>query len=302
MAAYSGKPDAVDYSYSHPSISGLVAAGIRLACRYLSHNSDKNLTASEAQALHAAGIGVLLNWEQGADSALDGNTRGVTDGRDAANLAASLGAPHGRTIYFSVDWSATTGQYPAIDAYFRGVKTGLAGRYEVGVYGHAFLIEHLHSKGLATGFWQTYAWSGGRLSSVADLYQYSNGQHLAGGTVDYDKIYHPSALGAWWPDGHAPAGGGTEIPVGDDMTPEQDATLTTIATSLNYIRKDATHEDSLHGVRKNDNDNATLILAQLAQLAARVTDLQDALAHLTPGASGGPAAVTLTGTITPSAP
>jgi hypothetical protein len=300
MAAYSGKPDAVDYSYSHPSIPGLVAAGIRLACRYLSHTSDKNLTASEARALHAAGIGVLLNWEQGADSALDGTARGAADGRDAANLAASLGAPHGRTIYFSVDWSATTGQYAAIDAYFRGVKTGLAGRYEVGVYGHASLIEHLHAKGLASGFWQTYAWSGGRLSTVADLYQYSNGQHLAGGTVDYDKIYHPSALGAWWPDGVAPAGGGTEIPEGDDVTPEEHTELFAIGNSIEALRNDNAHDNTLHGVRKNDNDNTTLVLAQLAQIAARLTDLEAAVAHVQPGSGGGPATITLTGTSTPA--
>ena len=128
------------------------------------------------------------------------------------------------TIYFSVDFDALDMHYSVIDNYFRGVHTALAGRYQVGVYGHADLIDHLHANGLAAGFWQTYAWSGGRLSANADLYQYKNGQTLAGGSVDFDKIYHPAELGAWWPAGHDPSGG-TEIPLGDDMDETQAAQL-----------------------------------------------------------------------------
>jgi hypothetical protein len=72
----------------------------------------------------------------------------------------------------------------------------------------------LHGVGVVTSEWQTYAWSNGRLSAQADLYQYLNGQQMAGAQVDFDRIIHPDQLGAWWPNGVAPSGGGT--PIGDD--------------------------------------------------------------------------------------
>lgn len=84
-----------------------------------------------------------------------------------------------------------------------------------------------------------------------------------------------------------------------DMTPDEHAELMAIGDSLEALRNDQTHDNTLHGVRKNDNDNTTLVLAQLAQVAARLADLESAVAHIS-GPGGGTAAVTLTGTITPS--
>lgn len=214
MAAYNGPPDAVDYSFSRADIAKLVAAHIKLVCRYLSHTNGKNLSASEARALLAAGIGILLNWESSADRARQGYAAGVADGRDAAALAKSFGAPRGCIIYFSVDFQPTASQLAAVGEYIRGCRDGLAGYYGTGAYGNDAVVDYLHAHGLTTAEWQTYAWSGGRLSPEADLYQYLNGQTLAGASVDFDKIIHPAVLGAWWPAGHAPAGSGT--PIGDE--------------------------------------------------------------------------------------
>src|SRR5215468_926962 len=70
----------VDYSWARPSPQGLVSAGYTFAARYVSFDTTgKNLTASEASALHAAGIDIVVNWETNADDALDGFSGGVRD-------------------------------------------------------------------------------------------------------------------------------------------------------------------------------------------------------------------------------
>lgn len=220
MAAYSGKPDAVDYSFSRANIQQLEAAGIKLVSRYLSHTDAKNLSATEAGALLAAGIGILLNWESANGRPLLGGAAGAADGRDAAAMAESLGAPHGLTIYYSCDRDVTSSQFDAIAAYYQQAGNSTAGRYRVGIYGELSVIDEMHRRGVVTSEWQTYAWSNGKLSANTDLYQYLNSQTLAGAGVDFDKIMHPAELGAWWPAGHAPSGGSGN-PIGDDVTPEQ---------------------------------------------------------------------------------
>src|SRR5262245_53924168 len=61
----------VDYSWARPSPSGLRAAGYTFAVRYFSYDTTgKNLTASEAHALQAAGVDLVSNWESGASDAL----------------------------------------------------------------------------------------------------------------------------------------------------------------------------------------------------------------------------------------
>jgi hypothetical protein len=195
------KPDGLDYSYGRPSPATLKAAGIKLVGRYLSHDSTKNLTGPEASALHAAGIGILLNWESVQGRPLGGAATGQPDGHDAAELAESIGAPHGLTIYYSCDTDTTPGQWPMIADYYAAAGKATAGRYAVGVYGEADLIDYLHRHGVVTSEWQTYAWSNGRLSANADLFQYLNNQTVDGAAVDFDRIIHPDQLGAWWPSG-----------------------------------------------------------------------------------------------------
>lgn len=195
------KPDALDYSFGRPNIDALVKAGIKLVSRYLSHTPDKNLSAAEAAALHEAGIGILLNWESEAGRPLGGAANGQPDARDAAALAESIGAPHGLCIYYSCDTDTSPAQWPEIAAYYGAAQKATEGRYTVGVYGEADLIDHLHKQGVVTSEWQTYAWSNGRLSDNADLFQYLNSQTVGGAAVDFDRIINPEQLGAWWPEG-----------------------------------------------------------------------------------------------------
>lgn len=236
-------PDALDYSFSRPSSpAALRNAGIRLVCRYLSWpGNNKNLTAGEFQGLLAAGIGVLPNWESDAGRALQGAGAGATDGVGAYQCAEAVGIPHGRTIYFSVDTDTNPSQWPTIAAYLGAARQSMAGRYYVSAYGESTLIDWLSTQGvIPRGGWVTYAWSGGQVSSYAGIYQYLNGQSLAGAAqVDFDRLLHPEWLNACWPPGLDPSGGGDPLnpvpspdnPGDEDMglNPDEDRVLTRIA-------------------------------------------------------------------------
>ncbi len=50
------------------------------------------------------------------------------------------------------------------------------------------------------------------------------------------------------------------------------------------------------------SDTSASVLAAVSTLAAKVTDLADAVAQIQTGSGGGPATITLTGTSTPSVP
>lgn len=201
-------PDAVDYSFSRANAAQLQAAGIKLASRYLSHSPAKNLSTAEAADLHAHHIDILLNWESDAGRPLLGAGAGDSDGRDAAALAESLGASRGCTIYYSCDRDVNSSEWDTIAAYYRAAGQATAGHYKVGMYGEADAVDEMHRRGLITSEWQSSAWSNGRLSANTDLYQFLNGQTLAGASVDFDKIIHSDSLGAWrWnPAGITPKG------------------------------------------------------------------------------------------------
>jgi hypothetical protein len=175
----------VDYSWYRPSPSSLKSDGYAFVCRYLSHDTTgKNLSKSEADALIAAGLNVVDNWEDSATDALSGYDLGVSDAKDAQAQASADGAPSTRPIYFSVDFDATPGEETAINAYFDGVAS-VIGVDRTGAYGGYYVIQRLFDAGKIKWGWQTYAWSGGQWDSRAQLRQVQNG--IAGGEMDEDQ-------------------------------------------------------------------------------------------------------------------
>jgi hypothetical protein len=177
----------VDYSWARPSPSGLHAAGYTFAVRYLSFDTTgKNLTASEARALQAAGVDLVSNWESGASDALKGRARGTSDAQEALRQATADGMPAGRPIYFSIDFDAQPSQQAVINDYFDGVASVL-GRDRTGAYGGIGPIQRLFDAGKIGFGWQTFAWSAGRWEPRAQLRQVRNGVTIAGGDCDIDQ-------------------------------------------------------------------------------------------------------------------
>lgn len=186
----------VDYAWGRPSVTSLKDAGVTFTARYLSHDtSGKNLDSGEAARLSAAGIWLLVVWESTAQRSLDGYAAGAQDARDAAAQAKAVGMPGDRPIYFAVDFDASPGQKDAIIRYFQGVNSVL-GKNRSGMYGGYYPIKWAFDAGVINWGWQTYAWSGGKWDSRAQLQQYSNDHVIGGVGLDYDRSTK-SDYGQW---------------------------------------------------------------------------------------------------------
>ena len=174
----------------------IAAAGYQFAARYLvpERLAWKRLTRAEAEAITAAGMKVVSVFETTANRPDGGAAAGLEDGVEAYKEAQLIGQPAGSAIYFAVDFDTKATDYTAIEAYLRAAATKIPG-YEIGVYAEYDVIEEMAKRGAAQHFWQTYAWSGGKKSARANIYQYKNGQTLAGHTVDFNESYGGEG---WW--------------------------------------------------------------------------------------------------------
>lgn len=189
-------PSGVDYSFSRPNIAVLWAAGYRFACRYYSHNTKgKNLTLAEVAVLTANKWWILGNWEYSVDAPLQGYAQGEADAKAALTQSRDCGQPDYAPIYFSVDFDVQTHDLATIGAYLDACGDVL-GPNRVGVYGGILVVDWALSHNHAAWGWQTYAWSGGQVSKLAHVLQYSNNHAIGGGTVDLDRALKPS-FGQW---------------------------------------------------------------------------------------------------------
>lgn len=179
----------IDYSWARPGGAAIAAAGYRFAMRYVPYpgHQGKGLSIAERDDLHAHGIAIGLVFESTANRPLGGYDAGVYDATATIEALESLSWPP-RPVYFAVDFDIQPAQLGALTAYMRGVGSVL-GVQRVGVYGGIRALEHCRDHGLATWYWQALAWSGGRAFPGRHLYQYLNGQTLAGGEIDLNAAY-----------------------------------------------------------------------------------------------------------------
>jgi LysM repeat protein len=176
----------------------LKAAGIGAVGRYLGRTSWKGLTAEEVRVILAAGLSIFPIWETNPTSrGYFSQAKGEADAKAAIAELAAIGAPAGIAVYFAVDYDAQAADMAAISAYFTCVKAGLAGKYAVGTYGSYGVLTTLEKTGYVTRYYQTYAWSKGKVFSKNTVYQHQNGVSLCGITVDKDLI--SSTSGLWAP-------------------------------------------------------------------------------------------------------
>lgn len=207
----------VDYSWSHPTPAAIRAAGYVGAMRYLSTKRDaKVLSAAERDDLHAAGLAIGLIWQVTKDEAKGGHAAGVDRGRWASDMADQLGYPAAAPQFFAVDYEATG---LAVQPYFDGIATTC--RRDVGAYGTYDVVEQLRG---VPWLWQCQAWSKGRISERAHLYQrvgHTSPARASLGTTDENRLYRPLPL--WLPGGAVmwinPAVGRISSPYGPRPAP-----------------------------------------------------------------------------------
>jgi LysM repeat protein len=175
--------------------SALKAQGYDYVARYLGTNW-KCMKQPEAQVIINAGLKVISLYETNPTYVgYFTNDKGKSDALAAVSFAQALGQPAGSTIYFAVDYNATSSDFSAIADYFNGVKSAIGSDYAVGVYGEYDVVKYLHDNNVVNYFMQTYAWSAGQKADFANIYQWKNGTTEAGIQVDLDVIN--SDPGAW---------------------------------------------------------------------------------------------------------
>lgn len=198
--------NACDYAYPASNVAiadfarALAAAGITVVQRYL-FDGGKGITTAERKALLAAGIGIVYGYEGYASNWRGGTAQGDTDAHAALACLQRIGVKPSRhiVVMMAVDEDAAGfGMLPIAKAYVNGAHAVLraAGFGGAAPYGSNKVLDYVGRYGF-----QTYAWSGGIVSKWAALYQWLNGQHLAGATVDYGEVTNADKLGAEWPEG-----------------------------------------------------------------------------------------------------
>lgn len=186
---------AIDYSYARPDPALIVACGVRAVLRYVSRYRDnsKNVTMGELVALWAAGLATPLVWEQSKVDALGGATLGATYGAMAGAYLRDFGHPSDVALSVACDTQLTVSTLPVALDYLRAFADTCG--YPIRPYGQDTLVTAAAEAGIASGGWQTRAWSAGRLSPYADVVQEVGlslyPQLTVLGAVDADTVLRP---------------------------------------------------------------------------------------------------------------
>jgi LysM repeat protein len=174
---------------------GLKENGIEYVGRYLG-NSWKSIREKECDALINAGLKIVSIWETNPTfPAYFTKNQGSADAKMASAFAKSIGQREGSAIYFAVDFDAQVGDMKGILNYFEGIREELDRIYKVGVYGSYDVLKILHSNSAADYYWQTGAWSRGKIASFIDILQFDFNQRLLGIQVDYNQFFN--SAGSW---------------------------------------------------------------------------------------------------------
>lgn len=265
----------------------LKANGVSFVGRYLvPPGMWKDLKADEIRGLHDAGLAILLCWEIDVGDMKGGAERGALDGARAKALAEGFGVPAGTVIYFACDYGAPESDYPTIEAYIRAAQEAVA-PYEAGLYGHAGLADYLAQRGACKRFWQCVAWSLGRLSQYASVYQYqwSGGAESkamaakAGFPVDMNKTTSLEAAGLWMPEKTAETGPGMTQATYDDG---EGGTITEFAQAqpptVNWYDEAMAWAKS-QGLIRDGRPNDPVTRAELATVLFRIFGPEDSKEH-----------------------
>lgn len=177
-----------DFSFARPAPAAVKAAGYSFVMGYVSHDAGKALTKAQIAAYCSAGVRVGLVFEDAADRALGGAAAGAADGHFTEQVLRDLDYHPTAPVFFAVDFDVTAAQLPTVRQYAAAFNR--ATTHPVGVYGSYRVVEALVTPGVqpVQYGWQTAAWSSGRLSYKAHLYQRNHHTHpLFIAAADFDE-------------------------------------------------------------------------------------------------------------------
>jgi hypothetical protein len=120
--------------------------------RYYSSNASKRLTATEAQAISAAGLKIFTVFEDTARPALNFHS-GVHDASIAVQQARDVKQPAGSAIYFALDSELDVPDLDGVRDYFKGIRQTIAGNYKLGVYADGVVCKALLDEKICDFAW-----------------------------------------------------------------------------------------------------------------------------------------------------
>lgn len=204
-----------------PILAPFKAQGGQVFCRYIaSGGSYKLIHKPEVDAIHAAGLSVLLNFEgRGNDINAFSGAMGTNDATLSLNCARNeLGAPVGTAIYFSCE-PENLGSMPLATAYalhvlpyFRAVRSVLGTNYRVGAYTFGAWLDWLFRDGAIDFAWLPGAsgWAGYQAFLASNRWAIRQvpgqlEQNFHGIAVDWDEVNPTLAdIGVWAATGGQP--------------------------------------------------------------------------------------------------
>jgi hypothetical protein len=208
----------VDFSFAKPPGDRLLELGYTFVVGYISvppSNPAKNISKAQCEAYIAAGLKVLLVWEQTATTPNQGALVGTSNGRDAKLLAEARGYPTDVPILTAVDTNTVILNIAAQEAYVRAFAVACA-PYPIGIYGDTDILSRC--QGLWRIGWVPNAWSwsgSSRLNTEAKAR--ALGAHVlqrTGYHIDNSWAVDPNEAIADFP-----AWGKVPPPIGEPVTP-----------------------------------------------------------------------------------
>lgn len=133
----------------------LLKKGVTAVGRYYSSAHGKRISASEAEAIAAAGLKLFMVFEDNGDPPLGGNA-GSTDAKLALEQARAIGQPAGSAIYFAMEHlpnGYTSADLPGVKAYFQQIQAAFQGKYKIGVYSDGVVCDALLTSRLCDFAW-----------------------------------------------------------------------------------------------------------------------------------------------------
>lgn len=175
----------------------IVDAGYSFVCRYLvpERYAWKRLTKEEVDNISATGLNIVSVYETSAGYMKGGASQAKQDAAEVKKELVTIGQPPGSAVYFTADFDVTTAyDLDCIERYLRQMTIELPD-YGIGIYGEFGVIEVMADRKACEHFWVTYAWSGGKESKHANIYQYHNGATVAGIGCDLNESFGNEG---WW--------------------------------------------------------------------------------------------------------
>lgn len=181
----------LDYSAGFPGAATIKSRGYAGAVRYIGLPWRlKCTTKTELEDFTREGLGMALVFESTAADWRGGEAQGIKSGRMARDHANAIGFSAARPVYMAIDQDVVnSGEFATMIDYLRGAGQSLGGAARTGVYGEADVINRARDAGVAHWFWQTAAWSRGRIAANLNLYQKIGYVNVGGIACDVNDVH-----------------------------------------------------------------------------------------------------------------